>query len=202
MSVGRRRQPGCGIRNARVVLKGDQQTTILSFRSDNLLTSVLCVWNAVWVWRDRWVGEVYRFFSFCRNQQVQTASYNQAGTVLNLRTPLNWDEECEVRANAIARADWVILHSVITLITILPPLSLYLDWSLLSGTRLHPRGFICDSLSSPTLPISSPRLLFPFSFLSLHLSRSSSSHLSVALSYLSFSISCNRAGIIFRKQIV
>lgn len=117
---GSRRQPGRGIRNPRVIFERRQQTTVLSFRSENLLTSVLCVWNAVRVWRGRCVGEVYSFFSFCRNQQVQTASYNQAGTVLNLRTPLNWDEECEVRANAIARADWVILHSVITLITILP----------------------------------------------------------------------------------
>lgn len=88
-------------------------------------------------------------------------------------SPLNLDEECEVGANAISRADRVILHSVITLIAILPPLSLYLDWSLLSGTRLHPRGFICDSLSSPTLPISHRcPLLFRFSF-SLHLAHSS-----------------------------
>lgn len=86
-------------------------------------------------------------------------------------SPLNLDEECEVGANAISRDDRVILHSVITLIAILPPLSLYLDWSLLSGTRLHPRGFICDSLSSPTLPISH-RCPPPFPFLFLTAPRS------------------------------
>lgn len=92
---------------------------------------------------------------------------------------LNWDEEWEVRANATARADWVILHFVITLITLLPRLSLYLDWSLPSGARLHLRKFICDSLSSSSQPISHncPILLlllwFFLFYFSAHLSHSS-----------------------------
>lgn len=113
-------------------------------------------------------------------------------------SPLNRDEECEVGANAISRADRVILHSVITLIAILPPLSLYLDWSLLSGTRLHPRGFICDSLSSPTLPISHRCPLLSVS-LSHCTSLTLPFHLSVGLSCLSFSISRDRVGIICSK---
>lgn len=84
------------------------------------------------------------------------------------RPTWNRDEEWEVRANATARADWVILHSVITLITVLSRLCLYLDWSLLSGIRLHPGEFISDFLSSFSWPLSPscPLLLPPF-FLSL-----------------------------------
>ncbi len=117
--------------------------------SDNLLTSILvCKKHCQSV--EAFVLEGLQLFSSSSFKQLSTTRRS----VLDLRTALSWDERCEVRANATARADWVILHSVIILITILPPLSLYLDWSLLSGTRLHPRGFISDSLSSPTLTTS------------------------------------------------
>lgn len=147
---------------------------ILPLRSDNLLTS-LCVKYCQDSGEVFVLEGVYSFLSICRKPAGSNGVPQPAGTVPNLRTPLSSDKDCEVRANAIARADWVILHSVITLITILPPFSLYLHWSLLSGTRLHPGGFICDSLSSPTLPISHspPSPLLVLLFFSLHLSYSS-----------------------------
>lgn len=137
--------------------------------------------------------EGLQLFSFCCNQQDQTVSYNnlhgpQPQDSTELGRGMRGQSQCHCQAWL---SHFTLCHHSYHNFT---PLSLYLDWSL-SGTRLHPGGFICDFLSSPTLPISHSYPSFLCSF-SPCTSLSLPSHLSVSLSYLSSSISCNGVRII------
>ena len=86
------------IRNSFFILEGNDKCCPLV--QGNLLTSILCVCETLCESGEAFVLEV-----LLKSAGSKCVLQQPAGTAVNLRTPLDWDEECEVRANAIAKAD-------------------------------------------------------------------------------------------------